>query len=169
MTELVIYIIIAIIWGIISLIQKALKPNKSIKGSKKNKTAAPQNNKKYSKKSSTTISEEEIFKKLQKNIEDLQNYSDETLNKYNRRNAEYETSSSDREMLELQEKYNSRIKEIDDIKNSSNNYEYNNIQENKRHVSNMLTSLDIKNAIIYNAILEPKRINYRMIKNKKVN
>ena len=169
MTELVIYIIIAIIWGIISLIQKALKPNKSIKGSKKNKTAAPQNNKKYSKKSSTTISEEDIFKKLQKNIEDLQNYSDETLNKYNRRNAEYETSSSDREMLELQEKYNSRIKEIDDIKNSSNNYEYNNIQENKRHVSNMLTSLDIKNAIIYNAILEPKRINYRMIKNKKVN
>ena len=32
----------------------------------------------------------------------------------------------------------------------------------------MLSSLDIKNAIIYNAILEPRRINYMRIKKSKL-
>ena len=94
----------------------------------------------------------------------MQKLNNESLN-------EYESSNTDREMLELQERYNSKIRELDNIKNTVNKdeEEVKNTAYNQSHVNNMLTSLDIKNAIIYNAILEPKRINYRIIRNKKIN
>ncbi|WP_028330619.1 hypothetical protein [Brachyspira alvinipulli] len=175
MSELLIYIIIAIIWGIVSLIQKAVKPNKNVKGKKKTNTS--KNNKPYTKKTTTynnKNTEEEIFRELKKNMESLKNYSEETLNEnkkvQNVYTSNYETSNSDREILELQEKYNSKISQINSIKNDTdNNFDVVDNKINKKYVNNMLTSLDIKNAIIYNAILEPKRINYRIIKNREVN
>lgn len=173
MSELIIYIIIGIIWAIVSLIQKAVKPNKNAKNKKTvNKS---QNNKPYTKKTSASNrknTEEEIFRELKKNMESLKNYSEETLTKNtkdeNVYTTNYESSNNDREILELQEKYNSKLSQINAIKNDVNNsFEIIDDKPNKKYVNNMLTSLDIKNAIIYNAILEPKRINYRMIRTKK--
>ena len=177
MSELVIYIIIAIIWGIVSLIQKAVKPKKNVKG--KRTTNTSKNNKQYSKQTTTynrKNTEDEIFRELKKNMESLRNYSEETLNENKKFKNEdvytsnYETSNSDREILELQEKYNSKISQINSIKyDTDNNFDVADNKTNKKYVNNMLTSLDIKNAIIYNAILEPKRINYRIIKNREAN
>lgn len=165
--ELVIYLIIAIIWAIVSLIQKAVKGNKNTKNKSKTYT---QKTKKVN-----SSNEEEIFKKLQKNIKDLKNLNEETLRKNvkdeNVYTSSYTTSSNDKEILELQEKYNSKIAQINNIKNDTGSDIYINpvTENNNKYVNNMLSSLDIKNAIIYNAILEPKRINYSRIKNSKIN
>lgn len=169
--ELFLYIVIAVIWGIVSLIQKAAKENKKTK---------PKLNKKYktnNKKSNRN--EEEIFRELQKNIKNLKNFNEdvlrentkkedvyssnyETTNNRNVYTSNYEMSNKDAEILELQEKYNSKMAQINNMKeeiviNTAP------VHHNK-HVNNMLSSLDIKNAIIYNAILEPRRINYTRIK-----
>ena len=84
--------------------------------------------------------------------------------------SSYETSNNDREILELQEKYNSKLAQINTIKEETISSNFNNIitSENKRQVNHMLSSLDIKNAIIYNAILEPRRINYMRVKKSKL-
>ena len=170
MTELIIYVIIAIIWAIVSLFQKATKGNNQNKKSKQ-KTYT-QNNKKVNNKrfNNNNRNEEEIFKELQRNIKNLKNYNEEVLRENTKREevytSNYETSSNDRAILELQEKYNSKIAEINTIKEESASSGFTNTRtsENKRHVNHMLSSLDIKNAIIYNAILEPRRINYIKIK-----
>ncbi|WPC25355.1 hypothetical protein N4239_05980 [Brachyspira hyodysenteriae] len=160
--ELIIYIIIAIIWGIVSLIQKA---NKQAKTSKPKQKKYTQNNKRVNNRN-----EEEIFKELQRNIKNLKNYNDEVLRENTKKQdvytSNYESFDNDREMLELQQKYNSKMAEINSIKEEtiSNNFYNIKTSENRRHINHMLSSLDIKNAIIYNAILEPKRINYMKIK-----
>ncbi|WP_297297895.1 hypothetical protein [uncultured Brachyspira sp.] len=164
--ELLLYIIIAIIWGIVSLIQKvnkdAKKTNKSRTNNQRNRTA---NNKNYNK----NKTEEEIFRDLKKNMESLRNYSEDTLRKNvedkNVYNTSYQTSDNDIQMLELQKKYNSKVEQINNIKNDTvSDMHINTAPTYNRHVNNMLSSLDIKNAIIYNAILEPKRINYTRIR-----
>ncbi|MEI0566954.1 hypothetical protein [Brachyspira pulli] len=160
--ELILYIIIAIIWGIVSLIQKANKEAKKTNKSRtNNQRNRPANNKNYNK----NKTEEEIFKDLKKNMESLRNYSEDTLRKNvedkNVYNSSYQTSDNDIQMLELQKKYNSKVEQINNIKNDTvSDMHINTAPTYNRHVNNMLSSLDIKNAIIYNAILEPKRINY---------
>ena len=160
--ELILYIIIAIIWGIVSLIQKAnkeaKKTNKSRTNNQRNRTANNKNK-----------TEEEIFRDLKKNMESLRNYSEDTLRKNvedkNVYNTSYQTSDNDIQMLELQKKYNSKVEQINNIKNDTvSDMHINTAPTNNIHVNNMLSSLDIKNAIIYNAILEPKRINYTRIR-----
>lgn len=169
--ELFIYIVIAIIWGIVSLIQKAAKENKKTKP-KINKNYKPNTKK-------SNRNEEEIFRELQKNIKDLKNFNEDVLRENTKKEdvyssnyetsnnrdvytSNYEMSNKDIEILELQEKYNSKMAQINNIKeetvvNAAPAH-------HNKHVNNMLSSLDIKNAIIYNAILEPKRINYTRIK-----
>lgn len=164
--ELILYIIIAIIWGIVSLIQKANKEAKKTNKSRtNNQRNRPANNKNYNK----NKTEEEIFKDLKKNMESLRNYSEDTLRKNvedkNVYNSSYQTSDNDIQMLELQKKYNSKVEQINNIKNDTvSDMHINTAPTYNRHVNNMLSSLDIKNAIIYNAILEPKRINYTRIR-----
>ncbi|PTY41084.1 hypothetical protein [Brachyspira hampsonii] len=165
MSELIIYVIIAIIWAIVSLVQKVNKKNKQNK--------IPKQNTHKNKKVNNKNNEEEIFRELQKNINTLKKYNNEVLRENTKKEdvytSHYETSSNDREILELQEKYNSKISQINSIKKEDVSSNFNNsiTSENKRQVNHMLSSLDIKNAIIYNAILEPKRINYtRLNKNR---
>ena len=164
--ELILYIIIAIIWGIVSLIQKANKEAKKTNKSRtNNQRNRPANNKNYNK----NKTEEEIFKDLKKNMESLRNYSEDTLRKNvedkNVYNSSYQTSDNDIQMLELQKKYNSKVEQINNIKNDTvSDMHINTAPTNNIHVNNMLSSLDIKNAIIYNAILEPKKINYTRVR-----
>ena len=168
--ELILYIIIAIIWGIVSLIQKANKEAKKTNKSRtNNQRNRPANNKNYNKNYNKNKTEEEIFKDLKKNMESLRNYSEDTLRKNvedkNVYNTSYQTSDNDIQMLELQKKYNSKVEQINNIKNDTvSDMHINTAPTYNRHVNNMLSSLDIKNAIIYNAILEPKRINYTRIR-----
>ncbi|WP_300747689.1 hypothetical protein [uncultured Brachyspira sp.] len=151
MTYLIVYIFIGIIWIIINIIQKIDKDNK-VKKEKKihtQKTAQSYKN---------NDNEEEILKKLRKNIK--QRYTED-------KNV-YETSENDRLILDLQKKYNSKMDKINSIRyNSADAVDTIQI-ENKLHINNMLSSLDIKNAIIYNAILEPKKINYTRINKNKI-
>lgn len=149
--ELILYIIIGIIWLIVSLIQKAAKGNskKVNRGKAINKKAATNNRKSYN-------SDDEIYRNLRKSISELKN-----INEYEE-DEDYDEYESDNEILEEQNRYASRIKEIESQKYKimEESPVFNNVVNNKKHVNHMLTSLDIKNAIIYNAILEPKRINY---------
>ena len=149
--ELILYIIIGIIWLIVSLIQKAAKGNskKVNRGKAINKKAATNNRKSYN-------SDDEIYRNLRKSISELKN-----INEYEE-DEDYDEYESDNEILEEQNRYASRIREIESQKSkiAEESPVFNNVVNNKKHVNHMLTSLDIKNAIIYNAILEPKRINY---------
>lgn len=149
--ELILYIIIGIIWLIVSLIQKASKGNlKNVNRRKPiNKKAATNNRKSYN-------SDDEIYRNLRKSISELKN-----INEYEE-DEDYDEYESDNEILEEQNRYASRIREIESQKSKimEESPVFNNVVNNKKHVNHMLTSLDIKNAIIYNAILEPKRINY---------
>ena len=54
-------------------------------------------------------------------------------------------------------------KKYDSIINNKNIIEDINLNFDKKvnNANNMISSLSIKNAIIYNAILEPKRLNYK--------
>ena len=79
-------------------------------------------------------------------------------------NKVYETSYKDKEILELQKKYDSIIKNRNNIENI--NLEKFNFDKKTNNVNNIISSLNIKNAIIYNAILEPKRLNYKRRINK---
>lgn len=153
--ELILYIIIGIIWLIVSLIQKAAKGNsKKVNRHKTiNKKVTINNRKSYN------DSDDEIYRNLRKSISELKN-----INEYDEeeddddKTYEYNFTS---EILEEQNRYASKMKEIEarksNIEEAASSF---NVVDNKRHVNHMLTSLDIKNAIIYNAILEPKRINY---------
>ena len=150
--ELILYIIIGIIWLIVSLIQKASKGNlKNVNRLKPiNKKAATNNRKSYN-------SDDEIYRNLRKSISELKNINEDKEDDFY--DDEYETNN---EILEEQNRYASRIREIEsqNSKIMEESPVFNNVVNNKKHVNHMLTSLDIKNAIIYNAILEPKRINY---------
>lgn len=151
--ELILYIIIGIIWLIVSLIQKASKGNsKKVNRRKPINKKADTNNKKYY----NNNNDDEIYRNLRKSISELKN-----INEYEE-DEDYDEYESDNEILEEQNRYASRIREIESQKSkiAEESPVFNNVVNNKKHVNHMLTSLDIKNAIIYNAILEPKRINY---------
>ena len=174
MSEIFLYIIIAIIWAIIALINQANK-----KQAGKPKKVTKQSVKKYQQEK---LEDEEILKNLNetlnKNLNNTLN-SEKTIkepqiNKIEKfdkvveevkENKTYEISYKDREMLELQKKYNSIMNNKNSIENT--NFENFSFEKKASNVSNMISSLDIKNAIIYNAILEPKRLNYKrkIIKN----
>ena len=145
--KIFLYIVIAIIWAIIGLINQAYK-----KQTEKQKKS---NDKKVVKK---LEDEEEIFRNLNKTLN-----SEKTINKPKveklKENKIYETSYKDREILELQKKYDSIIKNKNNIENV--NFENLSFEKKANNINNMISSLNIKNAIIYNAILEPKRLNYR--------
>ncbi|TXJ43800.1 hypothetical protein [Brachyspira pilosicoli] len=147
--ELILYIIIGIIWLIVSLIQKAAKGNSKKVNRQKtiNKKVNTNNRKSYD-------NDDEIYRNLRKSINELKNINEDD----DFYDDEYKSAS---EILEEQNRYASKIREIESIKSNIEEAASSfNVVDNKRHVNHMLTSLDIKNAIIYNAILEPKRINY---------
>ena len=171
MSEIFLYIIIAIIWAIIALINQANK-----KQSGKQKKATKQSVKKYQQ---DKLEDEEILKNLNetlnKNLNNTLNREKQIekpqINKIEKfkevveevkENKTYEISYKDMEMLELQKKYNSIIDNKNNIENT--NFENLSFEKKASNVSNMISSLDIKKAIIYNAILEPKRINYKKLK-----
>ena len=164
MSEIFLYIIIAIIWAIIALINQANK-----KQSGKPKKATKQSVKKYQQ---DKLEDEEILKNLNetlnKNLNNTLNskktIKEPQIEKFKKKeevkeNKTYEISYKDREMLELQKKYNSIMDNKNNIENT--NFENFSFEKKASNVSNMISSLDIKNAIIYNAILEPKRLNYK--------
>ena len=145
--KIFLYIVIAIIWAIIGLINQAYK-----KQTEKQKKS---NNKKVVKK---LEDEEEIFRNLNKTLNNEKTINKPKVEKV-KENKIYETSYKDREILELQKKYDSIIKNKNNIENV--NFENLSFEKKANNVNNMISSLNIKNAIIYNAILEPKRLNYR--------
>lgn len=167
MSEIFLYIIIAIIWAIIALINQANK-----KQSGKPKKAAKQSVKKYQQ---DKLEDEEILKNLnetlnknlnntlnrEKTIEEpqIEKFKKKEVVEEFKENKTYEISYKDREMLELQKKYNSIMNNKNNIENT--NFENFSFEKKASNLSNMIFSLDIKNAIIYNAILEPKRLNYK--------
>lgn len=149
--KIFLYIIIGIIWAIISLINQANK-----KQTKKQKQSQ---NKKIE-------NEEEIFKNLNNTLNSektINNPKVEKVKEKEKENKIYETSYKEKEILELQKKYNSIINDNKNIIESVNTI---NLVSDKKtnNINNVISSLNIKNAIIYNAILEPKRLNYRRIK-----
>ena len=152
--ELILYIVIGIIWLIVSLIQKAAKDNSKKVNRQKtfNKKVNTNNRKSYN-------NDDEIYRNLRKSINELKN-----INEYDEDDDYYddETYKPASEILEEQNRYASKIREIEARKSNIEEAasSFNNVVNNKRDINHMLTSLDIKNAIIYNAILEPKRINY---------
>lgn len=145
--KIFLYIIIGIIWAIISLINQANK-----KQTKKQKQSQ---NKKIE-------DEEEIFKNLNNTLNSEKTIDNPKVEKV-KENKIYETSYKEKEILELQKKYNSIINDNKNIIESINTI---NLVSDKKtnNINNVISSLNIKNAIIYNAILEPKRLNYRRIK-----
>lgn len=143
--KIFLYIIIGIIWAIISLINQANKKQKKY------------NNKKIE-------DEEEIFKNLNNTLNSEKTIDNPKVEKVKEKeNKIYETSHKEKEILELQKKYNSIINDNKNIIESVNTI---NLVSDKKtnNINNVISSLNIKNAIIYNAILEPKRLNYRRIK-----
>ena len=143
--KIFLYIIIGIIWAIISLINQANKKQKKY------------NNKKIE-------DEEEIFKNLNNTLNSEKTINNPKVEKVKEKeNKIYETSNKEKEILELQKKYNSIINDNKNIIESVNTI---NLVSDKKtnNINNVISSLNIKNAIIYNAILEPKRLNYRRIK-----
>ena len=147
--KIFLYIVIAIIWAIIGLINQAYK-----KQTEKQKKS---NDKKVVKK---LEDEEEIFRNLNKTLNNEKMINKPKIDKVDKEeNKIYETSYKDREILELQKKYDSIIKNKNNIENV--NFENLSFEKKANNVNNMISSLNIKNAIIYNAILEPKRLNYR--------
>ena len=145
--KIFLYIVIAIIWAIIGLINQAYK-----KQTEKQKKS---NDKKVVKK---LEDEEEIFRNLNKTLNSEKMINKPKIEKV-KENKIYETSYKDREILELQKKYDSIIKNKNNIENV--NFENLSFEKKANNINNMISSLNIKNAIIYNAILEPKRLNYR--------
>ena len=106
--------------------------------------------------------EEEIFKNLNNTLNSEKTINNPKVEK-EKENKIYETSYKEKEILELQKKYNSIINDNKNIIESVNTI---NLVSDKKtnNINNVISSLNIKNAIIYNAILEPKRLNYRRIK-----
>lgn len=148
--KIFLYIIIGIIWAIISLINQANK--------KQTKKQKKYNNKKIE-------DEEEIFKNLNNTLNSEKTIDNPKVEKV-KENKIYETSHKEKEILELQKKYNSIINDNKNIIESVNTINLVSDKSYKKtnNINNVISSLNIKNAIIYNAILEPKRLNYRRIK-----
>lgn len=147
--KIFLYIIIGIIWAIISLINQANK--------KQTKKQKKYNNKKIE-------DEEEILKNLNNTLNSEKTINNPKVEKVKEKeNKIYETSNKEKEILELQKKYNSII---NDNKNIIESFNTINLVSDKKtnNINNVIYSLNIKNAIIHNAILEPKRLNYRRIK-----
>lgn len=143
--KIFLYIIIGIIWAIISLINQANKKQKKSQNKK-------------------IEDEEEIFKNLNNTLNSEKTINNPKVEKVKEKeNKIYETSYKEKEILELQKKYNSIINDNKNIIESVNTI---NLVSDKKtnNINNVISSLNIKNAIIYNAILEPKRLNYRRIK-----
>lgn len=150
--KIFLYIIIGIIWAIISLINQANK--------KQTKKQKKYNNKKIE-------DEEEIFKNLNNTLNSEKTINNPKVEKVKEKeNKIYETSNKEKEILELQKKYNSIINDNKNIIESVNTINLVSDKSYKKtnNINNVISSLNIKNAIIYNAILEPKRLNYRRIK-----
>ncbi len=157
MSELFLYIIIAIIWAIIGLISQAYKKQTTKQKSRKNRKSV----KKYQNKK--LENEEEIFRNLNKTLNSEKEINKPIVEKVNnnekinkKENKIYETSYKDKEMLKLQKKYDSIISN----KNNLENANLENLSLEKK-TNDTISYLSIKNAIIYNAILKPKRLNYR--------
>ena len=148
--KIFLYIIIGIIWAIISLINQANK--------KQTRKQKKYNNKKIE-------DEEEIFKNLNNTLNSEKTIDNPKVEKV-KENKIYETSHKEKEILELQKKYNSIINDNKNIIESVNTINLVSDKSYKKtnNINNVISSLNIKNAIIYNAILEPKRLNYRRIK-----
>lgn len=148
--KIFLYIIIGIIWAIISIINQANK--------KQTKKQKKYNNKKIE-------DEEEIFKNLNNTLNSEKTIDNPKVEKV-KENKIYETSHKEKEILELQKKYNSIINDNKNIIESVNTINLVSDKSYKKtnNINNVISSLNIKNAIIYNAILEPKRLNYRRIK-----
>lgn len=143
--KIFLYIIIGIIWAIISLINQANKKQKQSQNKK-------------------IEDEEEIFKNLNNTLNSEKTINNPKVEKVKEKeNKIYETSYKEKEILELQKKYNSIINDNKNIIESVNTI---NLVSDKKtnNINNVISSLNIKNAIIYNAILEPKKLNYRRIK-----
>ena len=143
--KIFLYIIIGIIWAIISLINQANKKQKQSQNKK-------------------IEDEEEIFKNLNNTLNSEKTINNPKVEKVKEKeNKIYETSHKEKEILELQKKYNSIINDNKNIIESVNTI---NLVSDKKtnNINNVISSLNIKNAIIYNAILEPKKLNYRRIK-----
>lgn len=143
--KIFLYIIIGIIWAIISLINQANKKQKKSQNKK-------------------IEDEEEIFQNLNNTLNSEKTINNPKVEKVKEKeNKIYETSYKEKEILELQKKYNSIINDNKNIIESVNTI---NLVSDKKtnNINNVISSLNIKNAIIYNAILEPKRLNYRRIK-----
>ena len=152
--KIFLYIIIGIIWAIISLINQANK--------KQTKKQKKYNNKKIE-------DEEEIFQNLNNTLNSEKTINNPKVEKVKEKeNKIYETSYKEKEILELQKKYNSIINDNKNIIESVNTINLVSDKSYKKtnNINNVISSLNIKNAIIYNAILEPKRLNYRRIKKK---
>ena len=150
--KIFLYIIIGIIWAIISLINQANK--------KQTKKQKKYNNKKIE-------DEEEIFQNLNNTLNSEKTINNPKVEKVKEKeNKIYETSYKEKEILELQKKYNSIINDNKNIIESVNTINLVSDKSYKKtnNINNVISSLNIKNAIIYNAILEPKRLNYRRIK-----
>ena len=152
--KIFLYIIIGIIWAIISLINQANKKQTK----KQTKKQKKYNNKKIE-------DEEEIFKNLNNTLNSEKTIDNPKVEKV-KENKIYETSYKEKEILELQKKYNSIINDNKNIIESVNTINFVSDKSYKKtnNINNVISSLNIKNAIIYNAILEPKRLNYRRIK-----
>lgn len=143
--KIFLYIIIGIIWAIISLINQANKKQKQSQNKK-------------------IEDEEEIFKNLNNTLNSEKTINNPKVEKVKEKeNKIYKTSHKEKEILELQKKYDSIINDNKNIIESVNTI---NLVSDKKtnNINNVISSLNIKNAIIYNAILEPKRLNYRRIK-----
>lgn len=157
MSELFLYIIIAIIWAIIGLISQAYKKQATKQKSRKNRKSV----KKYQNKK--LENEEEIFRNLNKTLNSEKEINKPIVEKVNdnekinkKENKIYETSYKDKEMLKLQKKYDSIISNRNNLENAN----LENLSFEKK-TNDTISYLNIKNAIIYNAILEPKKLNYR--------
>lgn len=143
--KIFLYIIIGIIWAIISLINQANKKQKQSQNKK-------------------IEDEEEIFKNLNNTLNSEKTINNPKVEKVKEKeNKIYKTSHKEKEILELQKKYDSIINDNKNIIESVNTI---NLVSDKKtnNINNVISSLNIKNAIIYNAILEPKKLNYRRIK-----
>ena len=111
--------------------------------------------------------EEEIFKNLNNTLNSEKTIDNPKVEKVKEKeNKIYETSNKEKEILELQKKYNSIINDNKNIIESIDTINLVSDKSDKKtnNINNIISSLNIKNAIIYNAILEPKRLNYRRIK-----
>lgn len=158
MSELFLYIIIVIIWAIIGLISQAYK--KQTKKQKNRKSVKKYQNKKLE-------NEEEIFRNLNKTLNSekeinkvkVEKVNNEKINK--KENKFYGMSYKDKEILKLQKKYDSIINDKNNLENIDlKNINFENLNLEKK-TNNAIQYLSMRNAIIYNAILEPKRLNYR--------